>query len=120
MAVYEIVFLIWCVIILYLVTSFIRNRLIGYLWVIIGIIWVSYGMNMEKFLSWEILGVFFLLIGLSILIKQFKITYILWSVGILTVGIRLTVGIGFKGIPFLIIGLLWSAYRRKSFLRSTE
>lgn len=113
--------LYFCVASLLICTSFIRNRLIGSLWLVIGASWIitTSAFSKEEHLYWAMSGLLYLLIGVLILFRRLRFTYVLWTFGFLLFVIYDLIIYGdnkIVGCAILLISLAWITYRKKSFI----
>lgn len=103
-------------IILYILTPFIKSKISGIFWLIIG------GLSTLLFLSIEGVNmvvipflVLMLLIGSLLLFKKYRAVYVSWLSIFLWFSVLYTILLGIPGALMLILGLTWSIFIRKRF-----
>jgi hypothetical protein len=103
-------------IILYIATPFVKSRISGILWLIIGGLSTLLVLSIEgvKMIAFPFPALM-IVIGILLLLKKNKVAYVCWLIIFLWFSSLYTILLGIPGALMLIVGLTWSIYIRKYF-----
>ncbi|MFS0554345.1 hypothetical protein [Brevibacillus sp. 179-C9.3 HS] len=103
-------------IILYILTPFLKSKISGILWLVIGGLCTLLLLSIEGVkIAVMPFPVIMIVIGSLLCLKNRKAAYVSWLSIFIWFSILYTILLGIPGALMLIVGLTWSIYMRKRF-----